>query len=103
MSIDFHKFLKIYFDYWLISIPISYFFLNLIYQLILELFDLIFNRDKLDNLLTQAERLDITKLEKTYQVHSLKRSTFEKSNLNELDSLKNHSAKSLYNIFRFKK
>lgn len=103
MSIDFHKFIKFYFDYWLISIPISYFIINLIYQLILELLDLMFNRDKLDSLLTQAERLDIENLERIYKQHILKRETFEKSNLNELDSLKNFSAKSLYNIFRLKR
>ena len=94
------KLIKVYFDFWFISIPLTYIILNTIYCLILELLDLVLNTDKIDKLLRHSDSLDIDKYEKSYQFHLFSKGNLDKSDLQELELRKDKSTKAMYDIFK---
>ena len=94
------KLIKLYFDLWFITLPLTYIILNGIYFLILELLDLVLNTNKINKLLRVSDSLDLDKYEELYQFHLFRKENLDQSDLLELELRKDKSAKALYDIFK---
>jgi len=94
------KLIKLYFDLWFITLPLTYIILNGIYFLILELLDLVLNTNKINKLLRVSDSLDLDKYEELYQFQLFRKENLDKSDLLELELRKDKSAKALYDIFK---
>lgn len=113
--------IQFYFGLWFITFPLTLYCLAVLYIIITELLDLIFNSRRIDNLLLQSEQIDISKLENEHQHNKQVQSNLNESDINELNrqmdylKLKHKStqikyaekerimdAKSLSDIFRLK-
>ena len=113
--------IKFYFGLWFITFPLTFYCLVVLYTIITELLDLIFNSSRIDNLLMQSEQIDISNLENEHQGNKQMQSNLNESDINELNrqmdylKLKDKStqikysekerimdAKSLSDIFRLK-
>jgi hypothetical protein len=68
-------------EHWLIS----YLLAVLIYNVLTELLDLIFNARKIDQLLKHSDHFDIETLEKNHKTSIVRQSKLNRSNLMELD------------------
>lgn len=64
---------------------ISYLLAVLIYNILTELIDIIFNARKIDSLLKHSDHLEIEALEKKHETSKLRQSKLNHSNLMELD------------------
>lgn len=79
---DWKNILVWYFALWFVTVPLS---ILLIYFLITELLDLIFNTGKINQLLKHSDSLIINPLEQQYEIEKRKQSSLTKSILLELD------------------
>jgi hypothetical protein len=79
---DWKNILMWYFALWFITVPLSIF---LIYFIITELLDLIFNSGKINQLLKHSDALNTALLEKQFEIEKSKQSSLSKSILLELE------------------
>ena len=79
---DWNNILLWYVALWFITVPLS---ILLLYFLITELLDLIFNTGKINNLLRHSDSININPLEKHYEIEKGRQSSLTKSILMELD------------------
>jgi hypothetical protein len=80
--IDWKTFISYYWTLGIFTVPITFY---TAYVVITELLDLIFNSNKINKLLKHSDNLDASKYEKQYNKDKFRLSTFEKSNLFELE------------------
>jgi hypothetical protein len=79
---DWNNILLWYFALWFITVPLS---ILLLYFLITELLDLIFNTGKINKLLKHSDSININPLDKQYEIEKGRQSSLTKSILMELD------------------
>lgn len=79
---DWKNILTWYLALWFITVPLSAF---LIYFIITEFLDLIFNTGKINQLLKHSDSLNINPFEQQYKVEKNKQSSLSKSILMELE------------------
>lgn len=79
---DINKFFQLYFTFWFLSIPIT---IYLLYTLVIEILDLLFNSFLINNLLKKSDCLNIDSYEKSYLNDKERQLKSNKSNLLELE------------------
>lgn len=79
---DWNNILVWYVALWFITVPLS---ILLLYFLITELLDLIFNTGKINKLLKHSDSININPLDKQYEIEKGRQSSLTKSILMELD------------------
>lgn len=83
-----------FFSLWVITFPITIF---IVYTLVTEFLDLIFNTRKINNLLKHSDLFNSELFEKQYQIDKEKQSKLNQSNLMELDRQISHIRLKKYN------